>query len=165
MSQAANLPPAFGSRAAWGTAPALRAWQAEALKTYRDRSPTDFLTVATPGAGKTTFALRVAADLLGRRVVERVVVVTPTDHLKTQWAEAGARAGIDLDPSFGGRSAKLASDYVGFALTYAGVSTNPTAHRMRTERFRTLVILDEIHHAGDALSWGEAVREAFEPAT
>ena len=27
------------------------------------------------------------------------------------------------------------------------------------------MILDEIHHAGDARSWGEAVREAFEPAT
>ena len=27
------------------------------------------------------------------------------------------------------------------------------------------MILDEVHHAGDALSWGEAVREAFEPAT
>ena len=27
---------------------------------------------------------------------------------------------------------------------------------MRTERFRTLVILDEMHHAGEALSWGEA---------
>ncbi len=26
------------------------------------------------------------------------------------------------------------------------------------------MILDEIHHAGDALSWGESVREAFEPA-
>jgi len=26
------------------------------------------------------------------------------------------------------------------------------------------VILDEIHHAGDALSWGDAVREAFAPA-
>ena len=37
--------------------------------------------------------------------------------------------------------------------------------RIRTERFKTLVILDEVHHAGDALSWGEAVREAFEPAT
>src|SRR3712207_5799719 len=36
--------------------------------------------------------------------------------------------------------------------------------RVRTERFKTLVILDEVHHAGDALSWGEAVREAFEPA-
>ena len=27
------------------------------------------------------------------------------------------------------------------------------------------MILDEVHHAGDALSWGESVREAFEPAT
>ena len=36
--------------------------------------------------------------------------------------------------------------------------------RIRTERFKTLVILDEVHHAGDALSWGEAVREAFQPA-
>ena len=26
------------------------------------------------------------------------------------------------------------------------------------------MILDEVHHAGDALSWGEGVREAFEPA-
>ena len=49
-------------------------------------------------------------------------------------------------------------------MTYAGVAANPLAHRIRTERFNTLVILDEVHHAGDALSWGEAVREAFEPA-
>ena len=27
------------------------------------------------------------------------------------------------------------------------------------------MILDEVHHAGDARSWGEGVREAFEPAT
>ena len=26
------------------------------------------------------------------------------------------------------------------------------------------MVFDEIHHAGDSLSWGEAVREAFEPA-
>jgi superfamily II DNA or RNA helicase len=41
---------------------------------------------------------------------------------------------------------------------------NPLAFRVRTERFKTLVILDEVHHGGDALSWGEGVREAFEPA-
>ena len=50
-------------------------------------------------------------------------------------------------------------------MTYAGVAVNPLAFRVRTERFRTLVILDEVHHAGDALSWGEGVREAFDPAT
>jgi superfamily II DNA or RNA helicase len=44
------------------------------------------------------------------------------------------------------------------------VAVNPLAHRIRTERFKTLVILDEVHHAGDALSWGDAVREAFDPA-
>jgi superfamily II DNA or RNA helicase len=50
-------------------------------------------------------------------------------------------------------------------VTYAGVAVNPLAFRVRTEKFRTLVILDEVHHGGDALSWGEGVREAFEPAT
>ena len=29
----------------------------------------------------------------------------------------------------------------------------------------TLVILDEIHHGGDAKCWGDGIREAFEPAT
>ena len=53
---------------------------------------------------------------------------------------------------------------MGIAVTYAGVAVNPLAMRIRTERFKTLVILDEVHHAGDALSWGEGVREAFEPA-
>ena len=93
-----------------------------------------------------------------------MTVVAPTEHLKTQWAEAAARVGIPLDPSYAGRAGKTSADYVGVAVTYAGVAVNPLAHRIRTERFKTLVILDEVHHAGDALSWGEAVREAFEPA-
>jgi superfamily II DNA or RNA helicase len=159
-----DLPPAYPARAAWGTATRLRAWQSAALETYFAAQPSDFLTVATPGAGKTTFALSVAAELLSRRIVERVTVVAPTEHLKTQWAEAAARAGIPIDPSYAGRRGRTSRDYVGVAVTYAGVAANPLAHRVRTERFRTLVILDEVHHAGDAMSWGESVREAFEPA-
>ena len=159
-----HLPPAWPDRAAWGTAPSLRAWQTAALGCYFAESPKDFLAVATPGAGKTTFALTVASELLSRRVIDRVTVVAPTEHLKTQWAEAAARVGIPIDPSYAGRAGKTSADYVGVAVTYAGVAVNPLAHRIRTERFKTLVILDEVHHAGDALSWGEAVREAFEPA-
>ena len=159
-----ELPPAYPGRAAWGTAPKLRAWQSAALDEYFTAALRDFLTVATPGAGKTTFALSVAAELLARRVVERVTVVAPTEHLKTQWADAAARAGIPIDPTYAGRKGRTSQDYVGVAVTYAGVAGNPLAHRVRTERFKTLVILDEVHHAGDALSWGEAVREAFEPA-
>jgi superfamily II DNA or RNA helicase len=159
-----ELPPAYPARAAWGTATKLRAWQSAALEQYFADNPKDFLAVATPGAGKTTFALTVAAELLSRRVVDRVTVVAPTEHLKTQWADAAARAGIPIDPTYSGRAGRTSKDFVGVAVTYAGVAANPLAHRIRTERFKTLVILDEVHHAGDALSWGEAVREAFEPA-
>ena len=91
-----QLGPAWPARAAWGTAPSLRAWQSAAMADYMDRSPRDYLAVATPGAGKTTFALTVAAELLGRRIVDRIIVVAPTEHLKLQWAEAGARAGIPI---------------------------------------------------------------------
>ncbi|MFS0884222.1 DEAD/DEAH box helicase [Aeromicrobium sp. 179-A 4D2 NHS] len=139
----------------------LRAWQREAFEQYARTQPADFLTVATPGAGKTTFALTIAADLLHRRVVERVVVVTPTEHLKSQWAQSAARSGIALEPNLTGA---LGARFDGYCVTYAGLATNPVGHRVRIERSRTLVILDEIHHAGDALSWGDAVQEACEPA-
>jgi len=160
-----DLPPAYPARAAWGTATKLRAWQSAAIEQYFTTNPRDFLAVATPGAGKTTFALTVAAELLSRRVVERVTVIAPTEHLKTQWAEAAARVGIPIDPSYSGKKGPTSKDFVGVAVTYAGVATNPLAHRIRVERFKTLVILDEVHHAGDALSWGDSIREAFEPAT
>ncbi|MEQ4205366.1 DEAD/DEAH box helicase [Actinopolymorpha sp. B9G3] len=146
----------------WGH---LRGWQQEALERYQAASPRDFLTVATPGAGKTAFALTVAADLLARRVVERLIVVTPTEHLKRQWADAATRGGIALDPAFSGRKGRTSRDYAGVVVTYAGVAAATLALRVRCERFKTLVILDEIHHAADALTWGDAVREAFEPAT
>ncbi len=162
---ASHLSPAYPSRAPWGTAGKLRAWQQEALDAYLGSMPRDFLAVATPGAGKTTFALRVAADLLRRGIVGAVTVVTPTEHLKRQWADAAHRAGIALDPEFRNSAGATARDYTGYAVTYAGVAAAPLLHRRRTEARRTLVILDEIHHGGDALSWGEAAREAFEPAT
>ena len=92
--------PAWPERAAWGTATPLRAWQTAAITRYFDALPRDFLAVATPGAGKTTFALSVAAELLGRRLVDRITIVAPTEHLKLQWAEAAGRAGIPIDPAY-----------------------------------------------------------------
>ena len=142
----------------------LRAWQRRALTRYLAASPRDFLAAATPGAGKTTFGLRIAAELLADRTVTAVTVVTPTEHLKYQWAEAASRVGIALDPEFRNTSGATSSDYRGAVLTYAQVAAHPVLHRARTEARRTLVILDEVHHAGDARSWGDAVREAFEPA-
>lgn len=162
---ASHLSPAFPARAAWGTAGRLRAWQAAALEEYARREPRDFLAVATPGAGKTTFALRIATDLLQRGVVRRVTVVAPTEHLKRQWADAAARVGIHLDPTFRNSQGRHGAHFDGVALTYAQVAMRPALHAARTAAAPTLVVLDEIHHAGDALTWGDGVREAFEGAT
>ncbi|MBO9570282.1 MAG: DEAD/DEAH box helicase [Cellulomonas iranensis] len=164
-SAASQLPPAFPARAPWGAAGSLRAWQAEAIDLYRERNPRDFLAVATPGAGKTTFALRIATELLESRTVRRVTVVAPTEHLKKQWADAAARVGIRLDPRFSNAQGRHGAGYDGVAVTYAQVASKPALHAARTTADRTLVILDEVHHGGDALSWGDAVREAFEGAT
>ncbi|OBH97503.1 DEAD/DEAH box helicase [Mycobacterium sp. E2733] len=144
---------------------ALRGWQRRALVKYLAGQPRDFLAVATPGSGKTTFALRVAAELLSQRAVEQITVVVPTEHLKVQWAQAAARHGIALDPKFSNSSALMSGEYHGVTVTYAQVAAHPTLHRVRTEQRKTLVVFDEIHHGGDAKTWGDAIREAFGDAT
>ncbi|GAB3489183.1 DEAD/DEAH box helicase [Amycolatopsis cihanbeyliensis] len=146
------------------TARPLRAWQRRALTRYLTTKPKDFLAVATPGAGKTVFGLRIAAELISDRTIEAVTIVTPTEHLKHQWAIAAAGAGIAIDSNFRNTTGVTSSDFQGVAVTYAQVAAHPTLHRVRTENRKTLVILDEIHHGGDAKSWGDAIREAFTPA-
>lgn len=162
---AEHLSPSFPERAARGTVAKLRAWQEEALAEYHRRGSRDFLVSATPGAGKTAFALRLASELLQARVVDRVTVVAPTEHLKVQWADAAHRAGIRLDPRFSNKHSRESRPYHGVAVTYAQVAVRPSLHKALTESKRSLVILDEVHHGGDALSWGDAIREAFEGAT
>ena len=143
----------------------LRGWQRRALMRYLAAQPRDFLAVATPGSGKTTFALRVAAELLSHRAVEQITVVVPTEHLKVQWALAAQRHGLALDPRFSNTSPQTSPEYHGVMVTYAQVAAHPTLHRVRTEQRKTLVVFDEIHHGGDAKTWGEAIREAFSDAT
>src|SRR5262245_30054532 len=152
------------SRPSVGAFPPLRAWQRRALVEYLRRRDENFLAVATPGAGKTTFALRIAAELLAEESIDAVTVVTPTEHLKTQWSAAAAAVGIQLDSAFRNAQIHSSRDFHGAVVTYAQVGAAPAVHRRRATARRTLVVLDEIHHAGDSRTWGEGVRTAFEPA-
>ena len=142
------------------TGPQLRKWQQEALDSFLRDKPRDFMAVATPGAGKTTFALILAARLVEDKTVQRIIVVVPTEHLKHQWSDAAKRFGLSLDPNFSNSSAVNAS-YDGIAVTYAQVGMHPFKHHAVASARRTLVILDEIHHAGDSKSWGDGVYEAY----
>lgn len=147
----------------------LRDWQQEAFRLVINTAimgKKDFLCVATPGAGKTKFALTVAHYFLKERYCERVVVVTPSDGLKRQWAyEAANFAGIDLDPDFTNNQGIEVNDFYGVAITYALLGMDKKqAQTQNTFQKKTFVIFDEVHHAGKSLTWGDAVLKAFENA-
>ncbi|MEI6621030.1 MAG: DEAD/DEAH box helicase family protein [Actinomycetes bacterium] len=143
----------------------LRRWQDEALRAFAASGAVDFQVTATPGSGKTKFAAIAALEALAARRITQVIVVAPTDHLRTQWSEAAFALGLRLDPTLTNADGAIRKGFQGYSTTYAQVAANPRLHRRRCEAGRTLVVLDEIHHAGDGLSWGEAILEAFGGAT
>ncbi|MEX1163399.1 MAG: DEAD/DEAH box helicase [Nitriliruptor sp.] len=139
----------------------LRRWQKEALDRFEDQPGRDFLTVATPGAGKTTFALTAALRDLARFPHRRIIVVAPTQHLKHQWAEAAAAFGLQLEPRWGS-SDPFPRDMHGVVVTYQQVAADPRP--LRGPADDAFVVLDEIHHAGTERAWGDGVFHAFELA-
>lgn len=140
----------------------LRPWQRAAFDLFTAHDSPDYLAVATPGAGKTTFALTCARWALGQER-RKLVVVAPTSHLKTQWALAAHRLGLELDPDWT-PSGGLARDVHGLVTTYQHVATAGTAKVLRGLAHDAFVILDEVHHAGDERAWGDSIRLAFDSA-
>jgi superfamily II DNA or RNA helicase len=119
-----------------------------------------FLASATPAAGKTTFGLRVAYEMLASGRVDRVVVAAPTTHICRQWSADAARYGIDLEPNRPNRDGLEPRDRHGVAVTYQTIAAGPALHA-RGVRRATLLIADEPHHMGDQAAWGTRTRQAF----
>jgi superfamily II DNA or RNA helicase len=136
----------------------LRPWQHAALARFAASPHPDFLAVATPGAGKTTFALAALRQLLAKRPAP-VVIVAPTAHLKVQWAQAAARLQLHLDPAWTPADGGLPPDMHGVVTSYQQVAASAGA--LRELARRAVVVLDEVHHAGEDQAWGESLRLAF----
>jgi superfamily II DNA or RNA helicase len=137
----------------------LRPWQHAALARFASSRGPDFLAVATPGAGKTTFALAALRTALAERPA-RVVVVAPTAHLKVQWALAAARLQLHLDPAWTPADGPMPPDMHGVVTSYQQVAVSAAA--LRTIATDAFVVLDEVHHAGEDQAWGESLRVAFD---
>jgi superfamily II DNA or RNA helicase len=139
----------------------LRPWQLAALEQLERSPKSDFLAVATPGAGKTTLALTAARRSLARTPA-RLIVVVPTAHLKFQWARAAAALDLHLDAGWAPSQGGFPPDMHGIVTTYQQVASAPRALAQRAAG--AFVILDEIHHAGDDRVWGDALLTAFDGA-
>jgi superfamily II DNA or RNA helicase len=136
-----------------------RPWQAAFLARHAAAADRDFLLVATPGSGKTL----AACHAIRAAGCEQVVVVCPTTALRAQWADAADRVGLHLDPRWRNADGAWRADVDGVVVTYQQVASAPDlfAHHLARSTF---VVLDEVHHAGEAASWGTALRAAFDGA-
>jgi superfamily II DNA or RNA helicase len=152
-----SLPP-------WPAGRPLRAWQETALAGLRAHEGEAFLASATPAAGKTTFGLRVAYELLSAGRVARVAILAPTAHISRQWAADAARYGIDLEPNRPNAEGPEPADRHGVAITYQAVAAGAQTHKRACARRRTLLIADEPHHMGEDAAWGTTAQAAFAQA-
>ncbi len=112
----------------------------------------DILAAVTPGGGKSLLPVIAAARLIGAGLVERVCWVVPRDSLRLQAEEAFAdpawRAALGHGLSL--RAADNAPDpsrgLAGYVTTYQGVAAAPDLHLREFRRYRTLLVVDEVHH-------------------
>jgi superfamily II DNA or RNA helicase len=148
----------------------LRKWQHDGVEQWARSRPPVSLACVTPGAGKTLYAAAIAYGALASGIVEQVIAVVPSDHLRMQLALSFAGAGVQLDPMFVNAAGAIAKDLHGAVVTYHQVGADPDVFvgllggRSHRRSRPTLVILDEVHHAGDQERWGAGVRRAFAEA-
>src|SRR3954452_4987313 len=136
----------------------LRPWQHAALERFAASPRPDFLAVATPGAGKTTFAMTALRQVLAKRPAP-VVIVEPPAPLKVKWAHAAARLQLHLDRAWTPADGGLPPDMHGVVTSYQQVAVSAVA--LREIARDAVVVLDEVHHAGEDQAWGESLRLAF----
>lgn len=135
----------------------LRQWQSEcidlALKQYLGGN-SHFLTLATPGAGKTLMASELANQLLTKDLVDLVICFSPSSIVSQNFAESlQLKTQERFDGLIGAK---------GRSLTYQNLQfLNDDFWRLFT-RYRVFVIFDEIHHCAgsnvdNANAWGEQI--------
>ena len=164
MSEVLEVPARGLALPSWPADRPLREWQRVAAGVFAAHEGTSFLASATPAAGKTTFGLHVAREMLASGRVSRVVVAGPTTHICRQWAADAARYGIDLEPNRANAEGPEPRDRHGIAVTYQTIAAGPKGHARSAARRPTLLIADEPHHMGDHAAWGVRAREAFDGA-
>src|SRR5262245_26737179 len=105
------------------TPPTLLDWQAEFLSTWDSSDAASFLLVALPGAGKAIAGLTVADQWIREDPRQRrVLIIVPTDPLRTQWQTEAARLfGLQFQTK---EFTRWKSGMVGSILTYHLIAGN-----------------------------------------
>jgi superfamily II DNA or RNA helicase len=135
----------------------LRQWQVscinKALNKYLDDN-SHFLTLATPGAGKTLMASELADQLLKSNMIDLVICFSPSSIVSQDFSHSlQLRINERFDGLLGAK---------GHSLTYQSLQYFDENFWQLFERYRVFVIFDEIHHCAgstidNANAWGEQI--------
>jgi len=135
----------------------LRGWQAECIaQAHRQYQvgQSDFLCLATPGAGKTRMAALLAKQLLDDEMIDLVMCFAPSVIVADDFrAELEIQTDQRMDGLIGSR---------GCTMTYQGMLSLADSFWALLSRYRVFVIFDEIHHCAGhtqetANAWGEKI--------
>lgn len=134
----------------------LRIWQQEcidqAMMEYQ-AGHSHFLCLATPGAGKTLMASRLAKQLKAKGLIDLVICIAPSVIISEDFKEElEIQLGQKLDGKIGS---------IGKCMTYQAMLSEIAIWRL-FEYYKVFVIFDEIHHcSGDDTSnsnaWGQKI--------
>lgn len=138
-----------------------REWQLMFLQQWFDRKDGNpFMLMAVPGSGKTMAAIDAARRWMDQGADRRLIVVVPTDNLRSQWQAEARKFGIELQTKeFGTR---FKDGFQGGVTSYHLVGNQPMVFRKLCSVAPTMVIFDEIHHCGEDSHFGIGIKEAFE---
>ena len=135
----------------------LRQWQVscinKALKQYLN-GRSHFLTLATPGAGKTLMASELADQLLKNNLVDLIICFSPSSIVSQDFSQSlQLRINERFDGLLGAK---------GHSLTYQSLQYLDKDFWQLFDRYRVFVIFDEIHHCAgstidNANAWGEQI--------
>lgn len=144
----------------------LRPWQADAIRkaiNWLVETKTDrhFLINAAPGAGKTICASVIAAQLIERKEIDRVIVIAPRSEVVRQWAdEYKIVTGRSMTKVTGAHGE--VEDYgTDLCATWSAVQGLQDGFQQVCRASKTLIICDEHHHAAVEAAWGEKADSAF----
>ncbi|MFC7739462.1 DEAD/DEAH box helicase, partial [Roseomonas sp. GCM10028921] len=112
----------------------------------------DILAAVTPGGGKSLLPVLAASRLIGAGMVDRVCWVVPRDSLRLQAEEAFAdpfwreALGHSLSLRAADNTPDPSRGLAGYITTYQGIAAAPDLHLSEFRRYRTLLVVDEVHH-------------------
>jgi superfamily II DNA or RNA helicase len=138
-----------------------REWQLRFFVKWEEKvEGKPFMLMAVPGSGKTMAAIEIARRWMVAGSDRRLIVVVPTDNLRTQWQQEARRFGIELQTKEFGT--KFKDGFQGGVTSYHLVGNQPMVFRKLCSVAPTMVIFDEIHHCGEDSHFGLGIKEAFE---